>query len=401
MELDAVWDRELDVLSGGELQRVAIAAAILRDADVYLFDEPSSYLDVRQRIRVARAIRRLASEGRSVVVAEHDLAVLDYLSDQICIFYGVPTVYGVVSHVYGVRVGINAYLNGYLPDENVRFRDSAIRFHVKPPQASWESTEVMISWKAMRKSFGFTLKVKPGEIHTGEVVGILGPNGIGKTTFVKLLAGLEKPDEGGPEDSEGLSVSYKPQYISTDYDGTVEELMRSIVESDFSSSWYRSEIITPLGLDGILDRELSELSGGELQRVAIAACLSRRASLYLLDEPSAYLDVEERLSMTRTVRRLVEGRGASAFIVEHDITAQDFFADRIMVFEGTPGVEGEASEPLSLREGMNRFLGAMGITFRRDPTSKRPRVNKEGSRLDRWQKTRGEYYYIPAETEEE
>ena len=397
MELDSVWDRKLSVLSGGELQRVAIGAAMLREADVYLFDEPSSYLDIRQRIRVARTIRGLAEEGYSVIVAEHDLAVLDYLSDQICIFYGEPTVYGVVSHVYGVRVGINVYLNGYLPDENVRFRESVIKFHVKPPQTSWGSTKILTSWGEMIKSFGFTLKVNPGKIHMGEVIGILGPNGIGKTTFVKLLTGLIEPDEGEPGESRELTISYKPQYISIEYDGTVEELLKTIVGSDFSAGWYKSEIITPLNLNKILDRKLNSLSGGELQRVAISACLSKHASLYLLDEPSAYLDVEERLSMTRTIRRLVEERGASAFIVEHDIVAQDFLSDNIMVFEGIPGVKSVALKPLSLREGMNRFLEDMSITFRRDPDSKRPRVNKEGSRLDREQKSQKEYYYIPKE----
>lgn len=397
MELDSVWDRKLSILSGGELQRVAISAAILRDADVYLFDEPSSYLDVRQRIRVARTIRGLADEGRSVIVAEHDVAVLDYISDQICVFYGEPAVYGVISHVYGVRVGINVYLNGYLPDENVRFRDSTIKFHVKPPQTNWESTKIMTSWGEMVKSFGFTLKVNPGKIRVGEVIGILGPNGIGKTTFVKLMTGLIEPDEGESGESRDLTISYKPQYISIEYDGTVEELLRTIVGSDFNAGWYKSEIITPLNLNKILDRKLDGLSGGELQRVAISACLSKHASLYLLDEPSAYLDIEERLSMTRIIRRLVEERGASAFIVEHDIVVQDFLSDRIMVFEGVPGVKSVALKPLSLREGMNRFLEDMSITFRRDPDSKRPRVNKEGSRLDREQKSQKEYYYIPKE----
>ena len=397
MELDTVWNRELNVLSGGELQRVAVSAAMLRKADVYLFDEPSSYLDIRQRIRVARAIRELAKEGHSIIVAEHDLAVLDYLSDQICIFYGEPTVYGVVSHVYGVRVGINVYLNGYLPDENVRFRESVIKFHVKPPEASWASTEILTSWGEMVKSFGFALKVNPGNIHIGEVIGILGPNGTGKTTFVKLLTGLLEPDEGKTGESRDLTISYKPQYISIEYDGTVEEILRIIVGSDFNTGWYKSDIIKPLNLDKILDRKLDSLSGGELQRVAIATCLSKHASLYLLDEPSAYLDVEERLSMTRTLRKLVEDRSASAFIVEHDIVAQDFLSDNIMVFEGVPGVKSVALKPLSLREGMNRFLEDMGITFRRDPDSQRPRVNKEGSRLDREQKLQKEYYYIPKE----
>ncbi|MCD6243290.1 ribosome biogenesis/translation initiation ATPase RLI [Candidatus Bathyarchaeota archaeon] len=395
LELESILDRTLNVLSGGELQRVAIAATICREADVYLFDEPSSYLDVKQRLEAAKAIRKLVEDEKIVIVAEHDLAVLDYLSDQICIFYGSPGVYGIVSHVHGVREGINIYLQGYIADENIRFRREPIIFHVKPPTTSWESGEKLLEWNQMKKSYeGFTLEVEQGEVWRGEVIGILGANGIGKTTFVKLLAGIEEPDEGEAVKEEGITISYKPQYISAEYEGTVEELLRDIAKKEFTSSWYKTEIIQPLTLKPLMERNLSELSGGELQRVAIAACLSREAQLYLLDEPSAYLDIEERLAMARTIRRIVENRNAAAFVVEHDIVAQDFIADRLMVFTGKPGIQGLARKPTNLRDGMNMFLKEMQVTFRRDPTTKRPRVNKEGSKLDRHQKAIGEYYYI-------
>lgn len=395
LDLEPIWSRTLDVLSGGELQRVAVAAAICREADVYLFDEPSSYLDVKQRLEVARAIRSLKEENKTVIVAEHDLAVIDYLSDQICVLYGEPGVYGVVSNVHGVRVGINVYLEGFIPDENIRFRKEPIVFHVKPPTVSWGVGETVLSWEQlMRRYEGFTLKAEAGEVKKGEVVGVLGPNGIGKTTFVKLLAGIEKPDEGTTSAPYELTVSYKPQYISVDYEGTVEQLLRSVRKEESSSSLYRSEVLVPLGLERLLDRTVNQLSGGELQRVAIATCLSREAQLYLLDEPSAYLDVEERLSMARTIRRVVEGRNATAFVVEHDVVAQDFIADRLMIFDGKPGVEGYANPPTTLRKGMNAFLKGMRVTFRRDPATKRPRVNKEGSRTDRHQRRLGEYYYV-------
>jgi len=396
LELETVWDRPINVLSGGELQRVAIAAAICREADIYLFDEPSSYLDVKQRLQAARAIRTLRQYGKTVIVAEHDLAILDYLSDQICIFYGTPGVYGIVSHVHRVRVGINIYLEGFVPDENVRFRKDPIIFHVKPPAAGEIAGETLLEWGEMKKSYEeFTLSVEPGEAKRGEVVGILGPNGIGKTTFVKVLAGIEKSDEKASPQHK-LTIGYKPQYISAEYKGTVEDLLRSIAKKDFASSWYRSEVLQPLSVQPVLDRDVTELSGGELQKVAIAACLSKEAEVYLLDEPSAYLDVEERLSMARTIRRVVESRNVTAFVVEHDVVAQDFIADSLMIFTGEPGTRGVANPPMKLREGMNAFLKEMKVTFRRDPVTKRPRVNKEGSKLDRHQKKIAEYYYVPA-----
>jgi len=392
LELKQLWNRSLEVLSGGELQRVAVAATMCREADVYLIDEPSSYLDVKQRLEVAKAIRSLKNAQKTVVVAEHDLAIIDYLSDQICVFYGEPGVYGVVSNVHGVRTGINIYLQGYIPDENMRFRKEAIIFHEKPPATGSSAGDVLLKWEQMEKTFeGFKLVADAGEIRRGSIIGILGPNGIGKTTFVKILAGIESADD--KREFGELKVSYKPQYIAAEYEGTVQELLMNVAKESFSSGWYKTEIMLPLKVNLLLDRNLNELSGGELQKVAIAACLSREADLFLLDEPSAYLDVEERLNMAKAIRRVVENHNVTAFVVEHDVVTQDFIADRLMVFTGKPGSEGTANPPTTLRKGMNMFLKDMQVTFRRDPATKRPRVNKEDSKLDKLQKEIGEYYY--------
>ena len=391
LELETLLEREAKVLSGGELQRVAIAAAISRDADVYIIDEPSSYLDIYQRMRAAGSIRRLVDEGKSVIVAEHDLAMLDYLSDEVYLVYGQPSSYGIVSHVHPTRGGINDYLIGFLPDENMRFRDEPIRFHVRPPRQIDVESQTKLEWPEISKSFGkFRLRVESGSISSGEIVGVLGANGIGKTTFIKEL--LEYYAESA---QNRLQVSYKPQYISSVYDGTVDGLLTSVAD-DYSSALFTDEVIRPLSISKLLDRKIGELSGGELQRVAIAACLGKSAQVYLLDEPSAFLDVEERLNVAKALRHLVDSRQAFAFVVEHDIVAQDFLADRIMVFKGLPSISGQGSTPMPLRDAMNIFLSDMGITFRRDPETKRPRINKMDSKLDKEQKGSGEFYYAAA-----
>ncbi len=371
LDLEPLLEREAKVLSGGELQRVAIAAAISRDADVYIFDEPSSHLDVYQRVRAARSIRKLVDDGKSVLVAEHDLAMLDYLSDEVYLVYGQPGAYGIVSHVHPTRSGINDYLLGFLADENMRFRDEPIRFHVRPPRQINFEAETKLEWPEITKTVGsFDLNVEPGYLKAGEIVGILGPNGIGKTTFIRELL-----DYYTKSSQNQLQVSYKPQYISTDYDGTVDQLLTSVA-NDYSTSLFTEEVVRPLSIDKLLERRIPELSGGELQRVAIASCLGKSAQLYLLDEPSAFLDIEERLNVAKALRHLVDSRQAFAFVVEHDIVEQDFLADRIMVFEGIPSRKGSGSNPLPLRDAMNLFLSHMGVTFRRDPDTKRPRINK-------------------------
>jgi len=396
LNLNEILDRSVSVLSGGELQRVAIAAAYLKDADVYLIDEPSSYLDVSERINMAKLIRSLTDNDKTVVVVEHDLAILDYLSDYISLLYGIPGAYGIISHPQGVRVGINIYLNGYIKDENVRIRNEPIRFHERPPiDSSFDSGAIVLSYEDLEKTLGdFHLTVDGSEIHAGEIIGILGANGIGKSTFIDLIANKIKSNTENAE-SKKLKVSIKPQYIKIIESKLVSEIINQIRLTPYLSQSYKKRLINSLKLEEIKERRISELSGGELQRVAIANCLSTEADIYLLDEPSAFLDVEMRLQVAQLLRKSIEELKKSAFVVEHDIITQDFIADSILVFEGTPGLEGKAFAPLNLRDGFNLFLKLMGITFRRDELTKRPRINKTGSTKDAYQKRINEYYYIP------
>src|SRR6266566_5173520 len=312
LELGSFLDRDIAQLSGGELQRLAIAATMLKDADVYFFDEPSSYLDIYQRLQVAKVIQSLSKE-KYVVVVEHDLAVLDFLADTVFLMYGEEGAYGIIVQPRPVRTAINVYLGGYLKEENIRFRDREIRFDTRPPRGDWKA-ETLVTFDELTKRFeDFELTVRPGRLRKGEVVGVVGPNATGKTTFVKMLAGQEPPTSGSVAGK--WQVSYKPQYLEAAYEGTVGDLLRNTVGKKAESGYFDSEILQPLRLKGMAERDVSTLSGGELQRVAIALCLGRDADIYLIDEPSAYLDSNQRMEAARTIRRVMEKEARTGLIV--------------------------------------------------------------------------------------
>ncbi|WP_248907447.1 ribosome biogenesis/translation initiation ATPase RLI [Halocatena marina] len=392
LSIRPIVDQKIGTLSGGELQRVALAATLARDADFYFLDEITPYLDIGQRVSAARLIRDLAANDRSMLVVEHDLAVLDLLADTIHVAYGEPGAFGIITDPKSTRQGINEYLSGYLENENMRIRPEAIEFEQHAPRTA-SMGDVLIEYPDLVKSYGedeFSLQIESGTIRENEVLGVVGPNGIGKSTFAKLLTGSIKPTDGALETH--LDIAYKPQYIEIDQPMRVDSFLASITDQ-FGSSYWETEIGQPLQLERIMEQTLTDLSGGERQRVAIAACLSKDADLYLLDEPSAHLDVEQRVLATRAIRRYTENHDATALVIDHDIYMIDLLADRLLVFDGTPSMAGHATPPVGMREGMNEFLGNLEITFRRDQRTARPRINKPESQLDREQKAAGEYYY--------
>ncbi|KAL0140577.1 translation initiation factor RLI1 [Mucor lusitanicus] len=394
LDLKDVLQREVGQLSGGELQRFAIGVVAVQQADVYMFDEPSSYLDVKQRLNAARVIRSLLSSSTYIICVEHDLSVLDYLSDYICILYGRPSAYGVVTLPYSVREGINIFLDGNIPTENLRFREESLTFKIAET-ATEASVSKVNSYKypKMQKVLGdFKLDVEGGEFQDSEIIVMLGQNGTGKSTFIRLLAGLLKPD--GDAKIPQLNVSYKPQKISPKFKGTVRMLFLKKIKGAFLNPQFNTDVIKPLNIENIIDQEVMHLSGGELQRVAIVLALGQPADIYLIDEPSAYLDSEQRIIAAKVIKRFIIHFKRTAFIVEHDFIMATYLADRVVVYDGTPSVHAVANTPQSLLSGMNKFLASLQITFRRDPTNYRPRINKLDSQLDQDQKSSGNYFFL-------
>ncbi len=394
LQLTNFLDTPVKAISGGELQRVAIAAAALKEANIYLFDEPTSYLDIKQRLHASNFIRSLTNkdltgEETAVLAIEHDLIILDYLTDFLNIMYGHEGAYGVVSGVKSSREGINTFLDGYLREENVRFRDHAIKFE-KVQERQRGKVVPLLTWKNIEKKLGhFTLRTNEGILNKNEIVGILGENGIGKTSFVKIIAGLLTP-ESGFMDKE-IKVSYKPQYLGTGSEQLPEQLVAEFLQE--AGQKYSRQLLAPLGIETLLARKLAQLSGGELQRVAIARCLAQEAQLFLLDEPSAYLDVEQRLIVSKVIKNVAQEREVTILVVDHDLMFIDNVSDRLIVVTGEPARHGLLQGPFLMEEGMNLFLKELGITLRREQQSHRPRINKVGSVKDREQREQNKWYY--------
>jgi len=400
LDLRVVLGRDVDQLSGGELQRFAIGVVAMQKADVYMIDEPSSYLDVKQRLSAARVIRQMLDEKIYVIVVEHDLAVLDYLSDFVCCLYGKPGAYGVVTMPFNVRDGINIFLSGFVPTENLRFREDALSFKVSDSVDAEAKGEGhgMFEYPAMKKTQGtFTLNVEAGAFSDSEIVVMLGENGTGKTTFIRMIAGLLEPDpeaDGTSVDVPEFHVSYKPQKISPKFPGSVRQLLHKRIRESYLHPQFVTDVMKPLNIDPLMDQDVLNLSGGELQRVAIALCLGTPADIYLIDEPSAYLDSEQRIICAKVIKRFIMHAKKTAFIVEHDFIMATYLADRVIVYEGEPAVNATATTPRDLLSGMNLFLSNLEITFRRDPSNFRPRINKADSTKDTEQKKLGQYYLL-------
>ena len=341
---------------------------------------------------VSNTIRKLSDKGKSVILIEHDITFLDYLSDYIHILYGEAGAYGIVSSSSSTRTGINNLIDGYLPTENIKFRDAKIEFNVYSPSELNSEIPSIIKYEDFTKTYdNFSLNVSGGEILEGQVLGIIGGNALGKTTFMKILSGIEKSDQNNIENK--IKISYKPQYLDSNYSDNVRNLFYT-QGSQIDDETFNNEIIRPLSINKILEKNVNTLSGGELQKVAIAICLMKNADIYALDEPSAFIDVEDRMVLARSVQKFIKSNNKSAIIIDHDIQLIDILSDSLMLFDGNNGVSGIAHEPTNKYDSMNKFLKQLQITYRRDIETGRPRVNKNNSRLDKEQKSNNQYYYL-------
>jgi ATP-binding cassette, sub-family E, member 1 len=310
-----------------------------------------------------------------VIIVEHDLSILDFLSDYVCLLYGSPGNYGVVTLPASVRDGINHFMDGFIPTENMKFRDTPLSFNNTNKEEEEIKSIFSYQYPSMCKKLNdFELNVTGGDFSDSHIIVLFGENGTGKTTFIRMLAGHIVPENDIKIPQ--MNISYKPQKINPKFTGTVHQLLLKRIPEAFHHAQFKSDVLKPLRIQDLLERDVLTLSGGEIQRVAVTICLGSPADIYLIDEPSAYLDSEQRMNVSLVIKRFIRNTKKSAFVVEHDFIMATYLADSVIVFDGIASKSATASSPQPLITGINKFLKSLNITFRRDRNNLRPRINK-------------------------
>ena len=403
LKLDKLLDHKINTLSGGELQKLLCWVTCAKKADVYIFDEPSNFLDIKQRMEIVQIIKYVCSHDTYVLIVEHDLSMLDYASDEVNIVYGKGAAYGIISTSMGLSTGLNNYMEGELKDQNIRFRTEP--FNLKSysevasnsiQKKSNDLTNCLTYESTILEYPDFKLTVPQGLINlNGSINVILGENGIGKTTFMNYISS-----------NTDLGISYKTQHVNIkqymNSDGTfptVQELLYNNINSEYLNPVFQTNVLKILDIKSIEDKHINELSGGELQKVTICYTLGTPANIYLLDEPSSNLDIENRLRCITAIKKFADNSNKCIFIIEHDIMMAVALSQEInskILFikkeQNKDNIKNcEISEPLDFSTGINLFLKELGITMRISGGG-RPRINKYGSRLDTEQKNKGIYY---------
>lgn len=401
LKLGNLMESQLSQLSGGELQLTVCCKIFATDADVYIFDEPTNFLDVSQRVVIGELLQTLVEKNREryVILVEHDLAILDFAADNVCIMYGVPGAYGVVSLPHTTSNGINIFFRGYIPSENMRIREEPYNYRLGmqvqydeqvQSKNTFEYPEISIEYP------NFHLSVKNGSIslHSSITV-VLGRNGTGKSSMMNRLRDIMT--------EQGYHVSHKPQHpelgklcVAKDVFPTVQSLLhRKRFISRMIDPVFQSDVVKPLNIN-FKEKKVNLLSGGELQRLMILCCLATEADMYILDEPSANLDIEQRAVVTKVLKRFLVHFKTAGFIIEHDILMATSLASEefsnVIVLSGDPSHRiYHADQPKSFNHAMNKFLKDLNITLRSDKVNGRPRINRILSGRDQEQKKTGTY----------
>ena len=328
-------------LSGGERQRVLLALALVRSPQLLLLDEPTSALDVSIGSEVLTTIDRLQrSRGFALVCVSHDLGVVSQISKRIAVMnQGRIVELGQTSQV--LRSPSHEYtkvLVSSIPKLDQRIRES-----------SSQSNETVLVCRGLQIVRGQTTRAIDSldlEIKQGEVVGIIGESGSGKSSLLAAICGLLPISDGSLQNGDGYDLSTALQNRSRTVLSSIQMVfqnpddslnpMRTVAQSlsryTQATNSEMSSVLLSVGLgEQFLTRRPHEMSGGEKQRAAIARALLAKPRLLLLDEVTSALDVTVQAAVIKTLADVQRKLNIAMIIVSHDIALVASFVDRILV----------------------------------------------------------------------
>ncbi|KAJ3425958.1 atp-binding cassette sub-family e member [Anaeramoeba flamelloides] len=508
LSITNLGSRDFTQTSANELQRIAIGLTVINECNIYIIDQPTDFLDIEARYRIAKIIRSLSKGDNYIIVVDHDLSFLDYVSDICSFVYGVPSKHGYSSQVQPVREGINDYLQGYDNHLQYQFRSTALKFldpnlnkncekineienekvkvkvkenetenenenknkkenqkekvnenenekekenenenekvnekeNVKENKKEKEKEKERerekdkeeetkignqtekenenqkekhkktnkfnennsnnskifdISYQNMQKRYqNYQLTVKEGIITKKDrIIVLLGKNGSGKTTFMKMLAGVISPEE--EVEISKFKCSYKSQKVIPRYKGTVKELFEQKISNSFQDQDFNDLVIKPLQISKFYTFKVRELGGKEITLVALCLALGKTVDLYILDEPFQYLDSEQQIKCANVIRNFMTKYEKRCLISLHNLMITHFLANSIIVFEQIEPQLFIANSIESVYNGLNRFLNLLQITACIDKNTHRLRLNKNTSQKDVQQKKNNVYFFVP------
>ena len=319
IKIQDILDHSLHSLSYGMRQKVAIASAEAIDPEIYVMDEPSANLDIASTYRFADIIRDLKQQGKTIIIAEHRLYYLMDLADRfLCVQKG-----KIVREFTAQQM--KALTNKEIQALGLRTPDLHQIEQTEIPSAA--TSEVVLEAKKLNHSFGETIVAKDIDFQCrkGEVIALIGPNGTGKSTIGRILAGLLKEKSGEvvlfgkhcrPKGRLG-KVWYIPQDLDSQLFG--EDLLDELTtgaEVSPERKQAAEEILEALELMPFIKQHPSTLSGGQKQRVTIAAAITSNKRILILDEPTSGLDYENMKGVSEAINNL---RKKGIHIGEHCI----------------------------------------------------------------------------------
>ena len=357
--LEKLMDRNIFHLSGGEKQKIACSGVSIMEPDVLVMDEPSSNLDAASILDLRKILAFWKSQGKTIIVSEHRLYYLRGLADRF-----IYLAEGQVSHDYSA-----AEFEQLTEQQrsNMGLRTFALERLLPPVLPQQEKTALALhNFRFAYKNEPETLHIMDCEIPTNRIVGIIGNNGAGKSTFSRCFCGLEKRcgeivwngRKYRPKDR--LSTCYMVMQEVNHQLFTESALDVVLISMEEENQERAEEILNRLDLLAFKDRHPMSLSGGQKQRVAIASAIASKRSILFFDEPTSGLDYKHMKEVANVLRQ-VRDTGITVYVITHDLELILDCCTDIVHFENGSIIDQFQMDEAGLEKIRNYFIKGVSV----------------------------------------